>query len=37
MKRDMKQTLFTKNPTDRLQMVKDQLETTHSQLLPKKN
>ncbi|MBR3489761.1 MAG: hypothetical protein IKH33_10645 [Bacteroidales bacterium] len=36
MKRDMKQTLLTKNPADRLQIVKDQLETTHSQLHPKK-
>jgi hypothetical protein len=37
MKRDMKQTLLTKTPADRLQLVKDQLEMAHDQLHPKKS
>ena len=36
LKRDMKRTLLSANPVDRLQIVKDQIETTHSQLHPKK-
>ncbi|MBQ6069476.1 MAG: hypothetical protein IJK84_08240 [Bacteroidales bacterium] len=36
LKRDMKRRLLSSNPADHLQMVKDQLEMTHDQLLPKK-
>ena len=36
MKRDMKRPLLSHNAADRLQAVKDQLQMTHDQLIPKK-
>lgn len=36
MKRDMKKPLISHNTADRLQAVKDQLQMTHDQLIPKK-
>ena len=36
MKRDMKQPLLSHNAADRLQAVRDQLQMTHDQLIPKK-
>ena len=37
MKRDMKKPLISRNTADRLLAVKDQLQMTHDQLIPKKN
>ena len=36
MKRDMKKPLISNSAADRLQAVKDQLQMTHDQLIPKK-
>lgn len=36
MKRDMKRSLISKKPSDRLKVVRDQLQMTHDQLHPKK-